>query len=162
MCQLFGEEGRLVRGKMLSKLGFRLAIGAGDLQKGLAMLGEAEALLRTMAEKGKWPLATCLWNTSWVQIQLGDIKGALDCARECSIISHEIGSFWADINDVPLGDVLYKLGDYEKAESIFKRAILAQHELGDPWNLDHWLRKLGDVYRAQHKFGQANAAFKDH
>ena len=161
LCRPLGEEGVFIRGKVLAYLGFHLALNAADLIKGLDMLNEAESIFRQAGEPGKIELATCLHFQTWVRSQLGDLDGALACALENSAIAHELGSIWADIDEVGLGDVYYKLGEYDKAESIFKKAIQAQLELNDPRLIDHWHRKLGDLYRAQRKFEQANSSFQE-
>ena len=106
-------------------------------------------------------LICLLGHTAWVRAQLGDMDGALACAKESSAISHEMGSAWAGIDDIGLGDFYYNLGDYAAAESIFEKAVYAQLNLNDPRRVDLWLRKLGDAYRAQDKFSLANMAFHD-
>ncbi len=119
LCQELGDEGKPIHGYSLLILGIGLAYSIGDLQKGMNRLNEAEAILRSMGELEKWFLICALFHKVWVWIQLGDLDEALACARECSTISHELGSPWTDIDDVGLGDLYYISGDFTAAENDF-------------------------------------------
>jgi tetratricopeptide (TPR) repeat protein len=140
-----------------------LAFFHNDLRKGLDRLIEAEFIFRQIGQSEKSALsalACCLGFTTWVRTQLGDLVGALACAQEGSTYFHATGNIWADL-DITLGDISYRLGDYEVAEKIFKKAILTMQEVNDPRLVDDCQRKLGDVYRAQGRFDQALSTFRE-
>ena len=160
LCQDVGEDAQLERVKSLILLGIALAYQNGDYKIGLDKLCESEAIARGMGEPGKSPLSICLVFQTQLRTSLGDLDGALACLQEGSAYFNDISpnAFSVDL-DLNWGTIYYQIGNYEAAESHFKNAIAGQHEVNDPNQLDHSLRKLGDVYRAQRKIEQANSAF---
>lgn len=160
LCRILGDEGKLMRANSLVFLGFNLAFYNGDLQKGLYLLNEAEAILRPLGESGRWFLSSCLGCATFIRAQLGDLQGAFACAQESAAYHDESGDMFAGAH-INLGDISYHIGNYEVAEMIYEKAILIAHEFNNPGGLDHTLRKLGDVYRAQSKFEQANSTFRE-
>ena len=155
LCLKLGDKGALIHANLLWYDGFVLALKTGDLQTGLEMLKQSEAMLRSIIGRpAKLDLSTCLVGLTWVSAQLGDLQAALAYAQESSDITHEMGSMRADI-DQSLGDVHYWLGNYAASEKIFQKAILADPESED------FYRKLGDVYRAQRKYDQAISKYRE-
>ncbi len=106
-------------------------------------------------------LAMCLYFQSWVWICLGDLDKAAACVQEREQILEEIGDIWNNKN-VPTGDLAYKRGDYEHARIAFENEIelILSNEIQPGSNIADLSRKLGDAYRAQHKYRQALASYR--
>ncbi len=106
--------------------------------------------------------ADALLDLSWAADEQTHFDEALDWAAAARQIAGEKGV--ADISQKALGNMGwadYKLGDIEKAESIFTEAKNQAKALGEPSSEAGWLLDLGHLYMDKNDFDAAQQAFQD-
>jgi CHAT domain-containing protein len=106
--------------------------------------------------------ADTLLNLSWAADEQTHFDEALDWAAAARQIAVEQGV--ADISQKALGNMgwaYYKLGDLEKAESIFSEAKNQAKTLGEPASEAGWLLDLGHLNMDKLDFNAAQLSFQD-
>ncbi len=161
LCKELGNEGRLIEATARTIIGFVIGLDEGRLQECADMLTEAETVFRQIGAISRDKLAACLYFQSWVWICLGYLDKAAACIHEREQILEEIGDIWNN-RYVPSGDLAYFRGDYEHARIAYENEIelILSSEI-QANTIANLSRKLGDVYRAQHKYGQALVSYRE-
>jgi len=118
-------------------LALRLAMGdslhaLGEYRRYLALLGEAEALARTLDDRA-W-LGRVLASMSRTLRQMGDLDGAIAAGRQSLELAVALGD--AAVQEQAfhrLGQAYYAIGDFGRAAELFRRHVeAADRESGTP------------------------------
>jgi CHAT domain-containing protein len=105
--------------------------------------------------------ATALLNLSWAADEQTRFDEALDFANAARKISLAQG--YADISQTALGNMgwaYYKLGDPEKAESIFIEANGQAEKVHDVTDQVTWLQAIGYIHLDAHRFDAAEESYR--
>ncbi len=161
LCKDLGEEGRLIEATARTIIGFVIGLNDGKLQECVDMLTEAETVLRQIGATAYDKLIMCLTFQEWVWSRLDKPDKAAACVNETEQIIELTGDIWCTMG-VPSGQLAYNRGEYEQAQIAFEKAMDLIISSGiEPGNeIKDLSRKLGDAYRAQHKYGQALASYR--
>jgi CHAT domain-containing protein len=145
----------------------------GDVPSGRAVLEMArgryrdaqgffsQALASAHASGDQFLEATALLNLSWSALEQVHLDEALDWANAARQIS--LASDFADTAEGALGNMgwaYYKLGDPEKAESMFANARKQAEELGNTADQALWFQTTGYVFLDAGKFRDAEQSFQ--
>jgi CHAT domain-containing protein len=121
----------------------------------------SQALASARASGDQFLEATALLNLSWSALEQVHLDEALDWANAARQIS--LASDFADTAEGALGNMgwaYYKLGDPEKAESMFADARKHAEELGNTADQALWLQTTGYVFLDAGTFRDAEQSFQ--
>jgi tetratricopeptide (TPR) repeat protein len=140
----------------------------GELPQAEAALKESIALARS--EKNVFVLASALANMTLVYLELhGDIETAERYADEAIHLSREVGVEWtASVANEMKGRIATYRKDYDKARTLFGKAVNGYRETGASFNvvlvksaLAHMERESGNYEMALEIYRETIVAFRD-
>src|SRR5262249_32291285 len=117
-------------GRTLVVLGY-MRPWAGDLAGGIALLQEAEAMLRQAGAAAAWRHSLCLSGLGCVALRGGDLDGAEDRYGGALAVARRIGDLRSTAHALEgLGSVAVQRGDYARAATLYREGLPQALESG--------------------------------
>ncbi|MFZ6029033.1 MAG: LuxR C-terminal-related transcriptional regulator [Chloroflexota bacterium] len=154
-CRASGCAGDLDAALALAVHGVIEAFDLGNLQRGLALLEQSDALLRARPEDVKGYLASVLSSKGAVLAMRNRHAEALDCVHESAVLCRAKGDVWMTMEQTMFGDRALRRGAYALARRHYEEALSVSLEAGNRVEIAGHYKKLGDLERTLGHHAQA-------